>query len=188
MAEGGGEFGEWGGHSVEGGEGFFFGGAAPEASLGAGDGEGLQGLEHLAGQAATASGEASQFGELGIALLRPLGRGNGVATGFGDLGEISVVLPDILQAEGFADLASFVGVVFGCGEVAEAEMDAGELAEGAGFVGFVTERLPGTQSKDPVDFTIDVPSNRRDSSTACRPRLRPRRHSADNEPSKSRSS
>jgi hypothetical protein len=44
----------------------------------------LQGLEHLAGQAATAAGVTFQFGTLGIALLRPLGGGGGVATGFGD--------------------------------------------------------------------------------------------------------
>ena len=78
VAEGGGEGGEGGSKTVELGEGFLFCGAeglTAEAGLGACGGEALKGLEHLAGQAATASGETFEFFALGIALPCPPGGG-----------------------------------------------------------------------------------------------------------------
>jgi hypothetical protein len=114
LAEGGGEEREGRRVAVEGAEGFFRVGGqplVPEAGPGAGHGERLQGLQHLDRHAATAAGEAFDLGELGIALLRPLGgRGGGVAGG-GDFGEAVVVFPDVVPAERFADLARGVGAL-----------------------------------------------------------------------------
>ncbi|ACV34974.1 hypothetical protein [Accumulibacter sp.] len=63
--------------AVEGTQGFFRAGVkglVAEADLGAGYGEGLQGLQHLARHTATATaGEAFELGEPGIALLRSVG-------------------------------------------------------------------------------------------------------------------
>jgi hypothetical protein len=47
------------------------------------------------------------------------------------------LLADVLQAEGFENLAGGVSVVLGGGEVAEAEVDAGELEERRGFAGWL---------------------------------------------------
>ena len=44
-----------------------------------------------------------------------------------------------LEAEGFVDLAGFMGVALGGGEVAEAEVDLGEQAQRGGFIGLVGE-------------------------------------------------
>ena len=73
LTQGGRELGERGEQAVELGQGFEFRGTErplAEAGLGTGEGEGVQGLEHLAGHAATASGEAFEFGALGLALPR----------------------------------------------------------------------------------------------------------------------
>lgn len=64
--------------AVEGTQGFFRAGVeglVAEADLGAGYGEGLPGLQHLARHTATATaaGEAFELGEHGIALLRSVG-------------------------------------------------------------------------------------------------------------------
>ena len=111
-----------------------------EAGLRAGDGEGVQRLEHLAGRATTTAGETLQFGTLGIALVRPFGGGGGVATGFGDFGE-EVVVRRKLSGNG----AVFVGgqieqcVSLSLFEIAELELDLGELNACHRFSGFVAE-------------------------------------------------
>ncbi len=123
-AEKGGKAGKRGGELVDLGQGFFLAGAegaVAEACLCAGEGELLEGLQHLGGQAAATSTScaALEFGAQFIALPRPLGCGGGVAAGLGDLGEGVVVYPGFLEAEGFVDLEGFVGVVLGSGEVAK---------------------------------------------------------------------
>jgi hypothetical protein len=67
LAEGGGEFGEGSGCFARGGEIFFDGraeGIATEAGLGAGEGEGLQGLELLAGRPPTPPARRSRSSNL----------------------------------------------------------------------------------------------------------------------------
>lgn len=103
LTQGGGKFGHGGRVTVERGEGFFFSGTewiVAEAGSGTGDGEGLQGLLHLARQPAIASGKAFEFGKLGISFLRPLSGRGGVATGCGDFDEEMVSIEDFLQPEG----------------------------------------------------------------------------------------
>ena len=95
------------------GQRFFFGGfqlRIAEASLGTGDGELLQGFQHLTGPPPSA---ALEFGPQVIAFLRPLRRRLSAALGLGDPGEGVVVGVGFLEVEGFADRAGGVGVAFG---------------------------------------------------------------------------
>lgn len=87
----------------------------------------------LARQAATASGEAFKFGEIGIMFLRPLcGGGGDVASGVDALGNGVAGLVDILQTQGLEDLAGFVEVVIcdvsRCGGGARKAIKSGRLA------------------------------------------------------------
>src|SRR6185436_20908214 len=93
--------------------------AIPEASLGTGERQALQDLEHLGGHATASSGAALELAAQVIALLGPLSGSGEVAAGLGDLGENSVDLPCLLEVEGFVNLAGFVSVALGGGEVAE---------------------------------------------------------------------
>ncbi len=64
----------------------------------------------------------------------------------GDLGEGAVVDPGFLEAEGFANLAGNVSMVFGGVEVAEMKVDTGELPQRECFIGFVVEGLLAPQA------------------------------------------
>jgi hypothetical protein len=92
VAEEFGEGGVWGGPLGELGQGFFFLGAeaavaAGEAGLGAGDGEGLEGLEQLGGHGAAAAspGAAFDFLKQRVAFLCSLADRDGVAAGLSNL-------------------------------------------------------------------------------------------------------
>ena len=129
VAEKGGEAGERDRELFELGKGFFLGGAEvaiAEAGLSAGEGERLQGLEHLGRHAAATSGAAFALFAQCIALLRPLRGGGALAPGLGDVEEDAVIPHGFHEAEGFADLAGCMGVALSGGEVAEAEVDLGE--------------------------------------------------------------
>lgn len=149
LAEVAGELGERRRVVGERGEGFFLSGAevgAVAAGLGAGDGELLEGSQHLSGHAATTAGAAFEFFEQSIPFCRPLGGGAGVASGGGDLGESVVILPCFLEPEGFTDLAGGVGVAFGSVEDAETQMDDRELAQRSCFEWFVLLGVPDLQA------------------------------------------
>ena len=145
----GGEGGERSGVTIQRGERFLLVGAerlAAESGAGTGQGEPGQGVPHLGRNAPAASGPAFQLGEEFITLASPLRRRGGVAAGGGDFGERVVVLPGFLEAEGFVDLPGLVGVALGGVEVAEQEVDPGELAQRIGFIRLVLLGLPDPQA------------------------------------------
>src|SRR5207244_4081547 len=81
LAEEGSEVGKGCGRFVETCQVFFHGWVellATEAGLGAGDGERLEGFQHLGGQARAAAGAAFEFGTQLIPLFSPVGGSGGV--------------------------------------------------------------------------------------------------------------
>jgi hypothetical protein len=135
--------------AVERGQGFFRTGvevSVGEGCTGTDAGELLKGLQHLGGHATTAASAVFEFGKQVIAFLSPLGGSASVAAGLGDLGEGFVVLPGFLETEGFADLAGSLGMAFGDVDIAEIEMDAGELEQRESFTRFVLKELLDPQA------------------------------------------
>jgi hypothetical protein len=150
LVEKGGKVGKRRRQPVELGKRFFLArakaAALPKAGLGTGNGQGLQGLEHLGGQTTASSSALFELGEQVIALLGPPGGSGEVAAGLGDLGEGVVVLPSFLEAKGFVNLAGFVGMALGSREIAEVEKNICELPQGTGFMGLVAKTLPDPQA------------------------------------------
>jgi len=87
------------------------------------------------------SGAAFELGEQAITLLGPLGGSGEVALGLGYLREYLIDLPSFPEAEGFVDLAGFMGVAFGGSEVAKAEVDMCEMESRSGFIEIVVADL-----------------------------------------------
>jgi len=149
LAEKGGEVGEWGWELVELRQSVLLRwteATITETGLGAGGGEGLQGIDHLSGQATASSGAALTLVAQGVALLRPLVGSGEVATGLRDHGQNIVALFGIKKTKGFEDLTSFVGVALGGGEVVEVEMYHCKLALCAGFVRPIAKSLVDPQA------------------------------------------